>query len=143
MRAWRPRGSRMTNVSPDSSAAGAPGASVLLIDDETSLLDAMRMSLEREFEIELAGSAAEAELMMATRNYDVVVCDHLMPGEEGLQFLIRASERHPRTRRILLTGYMNPELLSRSIGLAQLSACLLKPIRAEEVAKAIRKALAG
>ena len=88
-------------------------------------------------------SAAQAERMMATRNYQVVVCDHLMPGEEGLHFLIRASETHPRMKRILVTGYMNPELLTRNMELARLSACLLKPLKAEEIAQAIRKALAG
>lgn len=116
---------------------------VLLVDDEAALLQAMRLTLEREFEIELATSAAEAELMMATRDYRVVVCDHLMPGEEGLQFLIRASERFPHTHRILLTGYMNPELLTRSIALARLSACVLKPAPPAEVAKAIRDAIAA
>lgn len=116
---------------------------VLLVDDEAALLQAMRLTLEREFEIELATSAAEAELMMATRDYRVVVCDHLMPGEEGLHFLIRASERFPHTHRILLTGYMNPELLTRSIALARLSACVLKPAPPAEVAKAIRDAIAA
>jgi len=51
-------------------------------------------------------------------------------------------ERHPRTKRILLTGYMNPELLSRSIAIAELSACLIKPVKAVELAAAVRQALA-
>jgi len=122
---------------------GALPPAVLLVDDEVALLQAMRLTLEREFEIELATSAAQAELMMATRDYRVVVCDHLMPGEEGLHFLIRASERFPHTHRILITGYMNPELLTRSIELARLSACVLKPAPAAEIAKAIRDAIAA
>ena len=126
-------------ASPESGPP--PPVTVLLVDDEPSLLQTLRLGLEREFEVDVADSAAEAELMMATRAYHVVVSDHLMPGEEGLQFLIRASERHPRVRRILVTGYMNPELLSRSISLAGLAACLLKPVKAEEVARAIRAAL--
>jgi DNA-binding NarL/FixJ family response regulator len=52
-------------------------------------------------------------------------------------------ERHPETRRILLTGYINPELLSRSLEVAGLSACMLKPVRAAELAKAVREALGG
>ena len=114
---------------------------VLLVDDEPALLDSMRQGLATEFDLDFAASAEEAELMMATRNYDVVVSDHLMPGEEGLQFLIRAGSRRPATRRILLTGYMNPELISRSVAVANLSSCLVKPIHAAELAKAIRAAL--
>src|SRR5262245_14068793 len=113
-------------------------ATVLLVDDEPALLQSLRLSLQQEFEIEMASSAEEADLMMSTKGYDVLVCDHLMPGEEGLPFLTRMSERYPRTKRILVTGYMNPELLARSIAIAQLSGCILKPVKADEIAKAIR-----
>ena len=115
---------------------------VLLVDDEPALLDAMAQGLAGEFEVVTAASAAEAVSRMAMRKYAVVICDHILPGETGLDFLIRMRERHPETRRILLTGYMNPELLSRSIAVAGLSACLLKPVHAAELAKAVREALA-
>src|SRR5581483_1800566 len=113
-----------------SDPISKPRAVVLLVDDEPALLDSLRQALETEFDLDLAASAEEAELMMATRTYDVVVSDHLMPGEEGLQFLIRAGKRRPATQRILLTGYMNPELISRSVAVANLACCLVKPVRA-------------
>jgi response regulator RpfG family c-di-GMP phosphodiesterase len=65
-----------------------------------------------------------------------------MPGEKGLDFLIRASQLHPKTRRILMTGYINPELLSRSIGVAKLARCLIKPVGIGELARSIREVLA-
>jgi DNA-binding NarL/FixJ family response regulator len=61
--------------------------------------------------------------------------------EAGLGFFIRMRERHPQTLRILLTGYLNPELLSRSMRVAELSACLLKPVRAAELARAVHAAV--
>jgi CheY-like chemotaxis protein len=114
---------------------------VLLVDDEPELLKTLQLGLEAEFDLDFAASAEEAELMFATRAYDLVVTDHLMPGEEGLSFLIRMNERFPQTRRILLTGYMNPELISRSIALAGLSACLVKPVRVADLATTMRDAL--
>jgi DNA-binding NtrC family response regulator len=114
---------------------------VLLVDDEPGLLDTMRPGLEAHFDLDCATSAEEAEMLLATRVYDVVVSDHLMPGEEGLKFLIRAAKRHPGMRRILLTGYMNPELISRSVAVAELAACLVKPVRASDLAQTIRTAL--
>jgi DNA-binding NarL/FixJ family response regulator len=36
---------------------------------------------------------------------------------------------------------MNPELISRSVALARLSACLLKPVKAADLAAAVRTAL--
>jgi DNA-binding NtrC family response regulator len=116
---------------------------VLLVYDERQLLETLRLGLERDFELDLAATAEEAELMMATRAYDVLVCDHLMPGEAGLDFLVRTRDRHPRTKRILITGYMNPELIMRSVSVAGLSTCLIKPVRATQVAAAIRTALMG
>ena len=117
--------------------------SVLLVDDEKMLLEALRLGLESEYDVELAASAEEAELLLSTGKHDVVVCDHLMPVEVGLDFLISACRRHPRTKRILVTGYLNPEFLARSTQLAGLSACLLKPVPIADLKAAIRTALVG
>ena len=117
--------------------------SVLLIDDEPNILELMRVGLERDFEIETAASAEEAALLTGTRLYDVIVCDQIMPGQNGLEFLMLSAERQPGSRRILLTGYINPELLSRAVPLAGLSACLLKPQHPNDLKLAILKALAA
>jgi CheY-like chemotaxis protein len=114
---------------------------VLLVDDEAEIRKVLTLGLASEFEVESAQSANEAEAMMATRAYDVIVCDHLMPGEEGLNFLIRARRQFPKVQRILLTGYVNPELLSRSTELAGLASCLMKPIKVPDLVAAIRLAI--
>jgi AmiR/NasT family two-component response regulator len=49
----------------------------------------------------------------------------------------------PSTKRILMTGYTNPEFISRSTVIAGLSACLVKPLRASEIASTIRSAIAS
>jgi CheY-like chemotaxis protein len=118
-----------------------PRPVVLLVDDEVSIRDVLRLGLENQFEVEEAASTSEAEAMMATRHYDVVVCDHMMPVEEGLPFLMRARKMFPKTQRILLTGYVNPELLSRSSELAGLAGCIMKPVNAVDLAAAIRFAI--
>ena len=114
---------------------------VLLVDDEVEICSVLELGLKDFFEIESARSAEEAEMMLATRRYDVIVCDHLMPVEEGMTFLTRAMTLFPNVRRIMMTGYTNPELLARCTGLADLSACLVKPVRASELMVAINKAL--
>lgn len=117
-------------------------ASILLVDDEPALLDAMRLNLEAHFDVHTASSVEEAEMLLALQRCDVVVTDHLMPNELGLNFLVRAKDRYPGMRRILVTGYMNPELLSRASQVAGLSACLLKPVRHVEIMREIQRALA-
>lgn len=114
---------------------------VLLVDDERPYLEMLRAGLNKEFEVQLASNTEEAEMRMNLRDYDVVVSDHLMPGEKGLDFLVRACEQHPKTHRILMTGYINPELLSRSVGVAKLSRCMLKPLGVSDLAKVLREVL--
>ena len=128
-------------------AAPQPGPTVrpavLIVEDESPLLDAMRQGLEKEYDVDAASTAEEATLLAATRKYDVIISDQLLPGEQGLEFLMRVAAQQPSARRIMLTGYINPDLISRSIASAQLSACLLKPISIAELMKAIRKVIAA
>jgi CheY-like chemotaxis protein len=123
---------------PDQSP---PRPVVLLVDDEATVTDVLALALKQHFEVESARSAAEAEIMMGTRSYDIVVCDHMMPDEEGLAFLTRARRQFPQVQRILMTGYINPELLSRSTGVAGLATCLMKPVSPPDLIQAIRLAL--
>ena len=114
---------------------------VLLVDDEADIREVMALNLREHFEVETAASPSEAEMMLSTRSFDVIVCDHLMPEEEGLRFLVRARRQFPGVQRILLTGYFNPELLSRSTTAAGLVACLTKPVNTAELVQTIRLAV--
>lgn len=114
---------------------------VLLVDDEAEIRTVLELGLKPHFEVETARSADEAEMMMATRNFDVVVCDHLMPEEKGVAFLTRARKQFPQVQRILMTGYINPELLSRSTNIAGLAGCLMKPVSPTALIDAIRLVL--
>jgi len=114
---------------------------VMLVDDEAQFLDAVRHELEESYRLYTAASADEADVLLASRHYDAIVCDHMLPGEQGLDFLTRVMELMPSTKRILVTGYTNPEFLSRCTSIAGLSACLVKPVRTSEIAKAVKAAL--
>ena len=129
-------------ANPPKMAPGKPV--VLLMDDEQLLLDSLTPELKTTCSLYTATSIAEAEALLAERSYDVIICDHMLPGDEqGLDFLVRTMETVPEMRRILITGYTNPEFISRSTSIGGLSACLVKPIRASQIAGAIRSALAG
>lgn len=118
-----------------------PRPVVLLVDDEAEIREVLGLHLQPHFDVETAASAEEAEKRMTGRAYDVIVCDHLMPGELGLAFLTRVRTHFPQVQRILMTGYINPELLSRSSGIAGLASCLMKPINASDLIDAIRLSL--
>lgn len=123
----------------------APGAvskkdAVLLVDDEKSLLDVFSAALAPLFDITTATTAREADFILQKKPFKVVVADHLMPGGNGMNFLVRAREEFPHMQRILVTGYMKPEMLLRSVNEAALFRYLLKPVAIGELIKVVQDA---
>lgn len=114
---------------------------ILIVDDEELLRDVIAEHLGGEYRVEKAASTAEADIQMGSMHFDLVLVDHLMPDEVGLDFLMRVKDHFPETKRILITGYLNPDLISRAQTLADLSAYLIKPISATQLKAAVHGAL--
>ncbi len=113
---------------------------VLLVDDEQPLLDVFSAALSPMFEITTATTAREADFILQKKAFKVVVADHLMPGGNGMNFLVRAREEFPHMQRVLVTGYMKPEMLLRSVNEAALFRYLLKPVAIAELVKIVQDA---
>lgn len=124
------------NGQPASHHHGA----VLLVDDEKPLLDLFAEALSPHFEVVTVTSARDASFQLQRKQFKVVVADHLMPGGNGLSFLVSAREEFPNTQRILVTGYMKPEMLLRSVNEAALYRYLLKPVSLPELVKTVQEA---
>jgi CheY-like chemotaxis protein len=121
-----------------------PRPTLLILEDEAQLTAALCDSLGDEFEIETATNSDEALLLLGTHKFDLLLCDQMLPGKrQGLDFLAEAMRQQPQARRILVTGYFNPELLTRGTALAQLTACLVKPVDIEKLRSTLRIALAS
>ena len=121
-------------------AAGPHRASVLLVDDEEALLDVFTTALAPYFEVTKATSVRDADFILQKKAFKVVVSDHLMPGGNGMNFLVRAREEFPHMQRVLVTGYMKPEMLLRSVNEAALFRYLLKPVSLAEIVKVVQDA---
>jgi DNA-binding NtrC family response regulator len=116
---------------------------VLLVDDEASILSALRRVLRREgFEIVTAESAAEALRVMDARRVDAVVSDQRMPGGTGLELLAEAGRRHPHTARMLITG-LAQEIPRDALEAAGVCALITKPWDDDRLRATLRRALAG
>lgn len=113
---------------------------VLVVDDEKPLLDVFAAALGTAFEVTTASTAREADFILQKKTFKVVVADHLMPGGNGMNFLVRAREEFPHMQRILVTGYMKPEMLLRSVNEAALFRYLLKPVSMPELIKVVQDA---
>jgi CheY-like chemotaxis protein len=82
-----------------------PLCRVLVVDDAPVILDVVSRVLAEEYEVVTAASAAEARQAFARGEVNVVLCDHKMPGETGVQFLEWVARDHPRTVRLLMSGF--------------------------------------
>lgn len=111
-----------------------------MIDDEKPMLDIYAAALSTAFEVTTAQSAREAEFILHKKSFKVIISDHLMPGGNGMNLLVRAREEFPHTQRVLVTGYMKPEMLMRSVNEAALFRYLLKPISITELLKVVQDA---
>jgi DNA-binding NtrC family response regulator len=129
---------------PATASGSAPPAqkdAVLIIDDEKPLLEVYAAALSMQFDVATATSVKEAEFLLRQKRFKVVVSDHLMPGGNGMGFLVRVREEYPEMQRVLVTAYMKPEMLLRSVNEAALFRYLLKPISLAELLKVVQEAI--
>ena len=114
---------------------------VLVVDDERPILDMFSAALDSQFDVVTATSAREAEFALRKKPFKVVVADHLMPGGNGMGFLVRCREEYPHMQRVLVTGYMKPEMLLRSVNEAALYRYLLKPVQMADLLRIVQDAV--
>jgi DNA-binding NtrC family response regulator len=132
----------MSDVVESPAASSAVSRDeILVVDDERPLLDVFAEALSTRFNVTTATSAREAEFILRKKAFKVVVADHLMPGGNGMSFLVRAREEFPHMQRILVTGYMKPEMLLRSVNEAALFRYLLKPVSMVELVNTVQEAV--
>jgi PAS domain S-box-containing protein len=82
-------------------------ARVLIIDDEPLVLRAMTRMLARSCNVQGVDRATKAlELLEAGNQYDVILCDLMMPGMSGAEFDAAVHERLPHLsgRIVYMTG---------------------------------------
>lgn len=87
----------MTPPSSRSSLRRLPA--ILVIDDEVRSQEALRRTLEEDFEVLCASSADEGmEILLREQAVRIVLCDQRMPGTTGVQFLKEVGTCWPSCR---------------------------------------------
>lgn len=83
-------------------------ANILLVDDETAFLDAMKRRLiKREFMVETAESGMAAIELLEEKHdrIEVVILDVKMPGIDGIETLREIKRKYPMIEVVMLTGH--------------------------------------
>lgn len=116
---------------------------VILADDHTLLLDAIKNLLEPEFEV--VGTFADGHALVEAApelRADVIVLDIGMPTMNGLNAGQRIKQILPKIKLIFLTMNLDPDLATEAIRLGA-SGYLVKTGAASELVNAIREVLSG
>ncbi len=111
-------------------------ASILIVDDEPDILDALREQLTWEgYEVVACPGGREALATLQSRGFDVVISDQRMPEMCGLELMGHAQKLHPHSSRVLLTGVLSLDTLVGAINQGEIFRFLAKPwMRAELLA---------
>ncbi len=110
--------------------------SIVTVDDDPNVLRAVQSDLRKEFgstyRISSADSGGKAlELLTEFKRRGdptaLLVVDQRMPTMSGVEFLEKAIEIYPESKRVLLTAYADTEAAINAINLVQIDHYLLKP----------------
>jgi DNA-binding NtrC family response regulator len=118
-------------------------ATILLVDDEPNVTEALRRALRREpYEILTAISGAAALELLERHAVDVVISDEQMPGMSGSVFLSAVRKQYPHTIRMILSGQASLEAAVRAINEGEVYRFFLKPCNPADLAFTVQQALA-
>lgn len=123
----------MVPASTVKTAENLRAHTILIVDDEPLNVEAFEFNFAREFTVRSATDAADARQQIAAGNIAVVIADHKMPGESGLDLLTWVARAHPNTVRILLTAYSEVDLLQDALNRGVLFRFAKKPWRHREL----------
>ena len=116
------------------------GDKILLVDDEESIVKALKKDLEYEgYEVMSALSGEEAVEIIEAQHFDMAVIDLSMPGMNGLAVLSAAKKNNPDSGAVVLTSGS----MTSAIEVLRLGAddYLLKPCDTEELLLRIARCL--
>lgn len=121
------------------------GKTVLLVEDNPSVLHLMERALASEDVTVLAAPNGEIALRIAgerTGEIDLLVADLVLPGIGGLELASRLSQRDPSLGIVLVSGYSDEDAVRLSLG-AHRVVFMEKPFSAVAFRATVRQLLDG
>jgi two-component system response regulator PilR (NtrC family) len=114
---------------------------ILVVDDEQSMLDFLRLLLESAgYEVSVAGSMTAAEQCFRKGGIDLVLSDIIMPDGNGLELLKTIKELDARVAVIMMTAYASTKTAIEAMKLGAYDY-VSKPFDVDELQLLVQKAL--
>ena len=114
---------------------------ILVIDDELSVADALRVILESEgFGVTVAASGRDGIERARQGSFRLAITDLRLPDMSGLDVLRTLLAEHPHSHVILITSYGTPEIFAEARGHGA-AAVLGKPFPPSEIVRLVASVL--
>jgi response regulator RpfG family c-di-GMP phosphodiesterase len=115
---------------------------ILVVDDEPVVLNALKFTLEREnFHVVACSSPLKALAVLEERDFAVIISDQRMPEMLGLDFLIESRRLRPQASRILITAVLALPTIVDAINKGEIFRFVAKPWLREELLATVRNAV--
>ncbi len=126
---------------PQAHGRIATERTMLLVDDEVNILNALKRLFRRDgYQILTAESGLAGLELLATHHVGVIISDQRMPEMTGVEFLRRVKELYPETLRIVLSGYADIQTITDAINEGAIYKFLAKPWEDDQLREQIREA---
>jgi diguanylate cyclase (GGDEF)-like protein/PAS domain S-box-containing protein len=136
---WRKR--RYYHVDAAMQKAEHPRYTLLIVDDDPSLLDLIITKLRVEgYECAAAKSVEAALEMVRGQHFDLVISDLLMPGIDGFTFIEVLKTKYPTTGIIAITGMSEVESAVKAMKVGA-DDYLTKPFNLDHMVLSIERTL--
>ncbi len=130
-----------TATQPATRAAEKTLDRILLVDDDTIILDSLSEFLRLErYEVQTAKSVEDALATLARQPAHIVITDVNIPGADGFELLRTIRERWPDIVSIVITAYGTIESAVEAIKMGAYDY-LTKPLADDEVRLVVQRAL--
>lgn len=115
---------------------------VLFVDDEKHVVDALAKNLRKEpYNIITSTDPLAALEIIKERDIALVVADYMMPGLNGIAFLLKVKELSPLTMRLILTGHKDFDMAITAINKGEVYRFITKPTDSAEMRISLKQAL--
>ncbi len=114
---------------------------VLIVDDEPTVLRMLEKIIAPHYVAFATKNTRDAEEILHRHRVDVILCDHFMADELGLDFIRRIGSEYPETIKIMLTGCSEPATVMDAINQGHVFKYLTKPMTRRAVLDAVEDGL--
>lgn len=115
---------------------------ILYVDDEVINLELLQLTFMNEFTVVTAESAQEGLKLLALQpDIHVIISDLKMPIMNGLDFIKEVKRMYPDKVCMLLTGFMESEIMLEGFNKELIFRYLMKPWDKEELGETLKEAL--